>query len=382
MMLLIWQGRNVMKVAIITLTGYQNIGNRLQNYAVQTILEKYGHKPTTLRYARYQYGRSFPRKVSDFIKNVLEKIGVYTTKYFMLHVHHSPRSWLLRDFDNRYIHSTTKYFFKTKHMKKHKADFDYFCVGSDQVWTAGFVQDHGLPFLLFADSDKTFSFSASMGNLKIPEQFRHVYTEGLNHIGKISVRETEVQDLIKDMVNRDSVVLLDPTLLIDASTWLEIAQKPTVEIPKKYVTTYFLSETTAEQKQFIDTYASAHHCEVVDLNGKYFDHIGPLEFIYLLANADFVFTDSFHGTAFSIIFNKNFAVFQRNNECDMSSRIITVLKTFQLERNFINIKDNKLNDSHLSLLQEIETQSTDHIMPIFEAEKEKAAMFLKDVFNT
>ena len=300
----------------------------------------------------------------------------------MLCIQHNPRSWLLRDFDNHYVRSTTKYFFKLKRMKKHKNDFDYFCVGSDQVWTAGFVQDHGLPFLLFADSEKTFSFSASMGSLNIPEPFRKVYMEGFNHIGKISVRENEVQEIIKNMVGRDSVVLLDPTLLVNKTTWLGMARKPNVEIPNKYVTTYFLSETTAEQKRFIETYASTHHCEVVDLNGKYFNDVGPLEFLYLIANADFVFTDSFHGTAFSIIFKKNFAVFQRNNECDMSSRIVTILKTFQLQQNFINVRENVLNDSHLPLLQEIESQSMDHIDSIFAAEKKKAVDFLKDVFNT
>lgn len=371
-----------MRIGLITLTGYKNIGNRLQNFAVQKILEERGHEATTIRFGRYQYDAKPIQKISDFIKNFMEKIGIYTLKFFMTTVYKNPRSYLLREFDKKYVRSTTKYFFKVKSMEKYKNKFDYFCVGSDQVWVSGFVQDHGLPFLLFADSDKTFSFSASMGNLHIPDHFREVYMKGFKHVGHISVREKEVQDVIKNTVGRDSVVLLDPTMLIDKKIWLEIARKPAVDIPKKYVATYFLSETTAEQKAFIEKYAKDNGCEIVELNGKYFHHVGPMEFVYLIANSEFIFTDSFHGTAFSIIFNKRFAVFQRNNMWDMSSRIVTILNAFELQPCFVNVKENKLDDSHFSLIKDIEELSMSHIEGILAAEKKKMNDYLDEVFKS
>jgi len=102
-------------------------------------------------------------------------------------------------------------------MKNYQNDFDYFCVGSDQIWNPGVVQNNDFFFLNFAPPEKTFSFAASMGTTYIPEQYKNTYMTGLSKIGFLSVRENDVKEFIQKLINRNSTVLLDPTLLIDKS---------------------------------------------------------------------------------------------------------------------------------------------------------------------
>ena len=127
-------------------------------------------------------------------------------------------------------------------------------------------------------------------------------------------------------------------------------------------------------------YAETLGLQIIDLNGSYYNKVGPSEFLYMIANAEFVFTDSFHGTAFSIIFDKNFIVFRRNNTYDMSSRITTILNKFGLTSRFYNSENNELDDSILSLIEEIKNEDTSIVPEIMNVEKKTAERFLDRVF--
>lgn len=116
------------------------------------------------------------------------------------------------------------------------------------------------------------------------------------------------------------------------------------------------------------------------MNGKFKDYVGPSEFIYLISNSEFVFTDSFHGTAFSIIFNKSFIVFQRNNSYDMSSRIITVLNKFDIMDHFYNKENNDLPEDFLDYVEKIENFNYDIKFKLDE-EKSKADRFINRCLN-
>ena len=230
-------------------------------------------------------------------------------------------------------------------------------------------------------TEKTFSFAASMGTTEIHDKYLNNFRNGFAHVGNISVREADMQILINRMVGKDTTLLLDPTLLYEKEKWVSVSQKPKTNFPKKYVATYFLSEATESQKRNIEKYASDNGLEVVDILGKYANYIGPAEFLYTIANADFVFTDSFHGTAFSIIFRKNFMVFQRNKVYDMSSRITTVLDTFKLSHRFYNTNNEQLDDTFYSLIDKIKSENLSHIQTILLNEKEKLNAFLDVVFQ-
>ena len=370
-----------MKIGIITMNGYLNIGNRLQNYAVQELLKDRGHETVTIHHALYDYDADIKTKIKNAGRNLMERCGFYSSTFYLSVLKKNPRMILLRDFDREYVQFSRKYLYKTNCMHKYKDDFDYYCAGSDQVWNASLVQNRGFFFMNFAEPEKAFSFAASMGTTHIPEQFLSTYEQGFNHVKNISVREDSVADLIYRMTGKSSTVLLDPTLLLSRDKWRFIAKKPAGNLPQKYIATYFLSSATAAQKAFIEKYAKSNGAKVVDINGSYKNCTGPLEFIHLIANADFIFTDSFHGTAFSIIFQKPFLVFQRNNTYDMSSRITTILNKFQIGECFVNIDNNTVNDSllaNIDLIQRIDYKKVNELLSL---ERDKANKFLDGVFQ-
>lgn len=366
-----------MKVGIITINDAVNIGNRLQNYAVQEILKEHGHEVYTLIYDVYDDEAKGISKIKIFLDNLMVKSGFSTSDIYIKKVKKNPKMLLVKKFNMRYINTTRKKFLKIRWNE----NSDYFCVGSDQVWHSSRVQNRGFFFLHFAKSEKTFSFAASMGTTYIAEKYKENFKQGFRHVGHISVREDSVQKLIKDMVDRDVTVLLDPTLLIDKERWVSVTECPKVDLPKKYIVTYFLSEITVAQLNFIQKYANEKGVGVVDINGEYEQKVGPSEFLYLMSHAEFVFTDSFHGTAFSIVFEKPFIVFQRNNIHDMSSRVVTILKKFDILKRFPKCDNTKIDASFYGLLDEISAEDTSHFQEILEKEKKTMNDFLEKVFR-
>ncbi len=371
-----------MKIGIITLNGLYNFGNRLQNYAVQELMRECGHEPETIIYAEHYANLSTSMRIKHCIRNALVKTGITTTDFYIKKLKKEKGTILFRDFNRRYIKSTTKYLHKMNRMKKHVKDYDYYCAGSDQVWNPKIVNNRDFFFMCFAEPQKTFSVSASMGNVNIAPEFLDVYKKGFSHVGNISVRENDLKTLICDMVGREATLLLDPTFLITKEKWEQISEKPKVEFPEKYIATYFLSPLTDSQKRCIKEFAEANGVEIVDLNGHYLDYIGPAEFIYVISNADFIFTDSFHGSAFSIIFEKKFLAFQRNYTEDMSSRITTVLKTFGMEERFVNCNNHNIDTTMLAdVISNIKNSDDSQIGTVLEVERQKAKEFLQKVFS-
>lgn len=369
-----------MKVAIITAIDHSNIGNRLQNYAVQELLTAHHCQPETLIYARYDQEGSFVCHAKSFLQSLLVWTRIYTSLFYLRHIKKAPKLVLTEEFNRKYMKRNYKYYYKASRMSGYRRDFDYYCVGSDQIWNPTFVQNNDFYFLKFAPSERTFAFAPSIGVSSIPEKYHKTFREGFEHIAHLSVRETRGQELIKELTNRDSLVLLDPTLLLKPEQWHKIARKPAFDLPQRYLATYFLSETTPQQQALIQDYAQKHDLQIVDINQTYASYIGPMEFLYVMAHSQFVFTDSFHGTAFSVIFGKNFLVFRRNNSSDMSSRITTILHTFRLENRFYCGDNQQLDPSIRDLIPEIENQDTRHVNVILEEKQQKAHDYLNGIF--
>ena len=362
------------KIAIITIIDPVNIGNRLQNYAVQELLSSKGFDVDTLHYFVSDDDRLITT-IKSSIHCFLIKIGVLYSNLFIKYIKRNPKMLLVKNFNSNNIELNKKYMFKSKKMSNYSMDYDYYCAGSDQVWNASLVQNNDFFFMDFAPTDKTFSLSASMGTTYIPDKYKDTFINGFKHVGNISVREDDTKILIEELTGRESIVLLDPTVLIDSSKWISVAEKPNIEISKKYIATYFLGPLTESQKKYIEQYAKENDCEIIDMNGKYKDYVGPSEFVWLMSNAAFVFTDSFHGTAFSIIFNKKFVVFQRNNSYDMSSRIVTILNKFNIIDHFYNVKNNELPEDFMDYLNRLHDSSYD-ILLILNEEKDRADKFI------
>jgi hypothetical protein len=329
------------KIGIITLSGNYNYGNRLQNYAMQEVYKKYNMEVETIWNSiniNDEPKLSLKRKIKNFIKPFFGRIN-----YDKL-VHQKYINF--KKFTNNNI-INSQYIIKDENNKILDEMYDYFSVGSDQVWNYTFGTLTSVEFLQFASKEKTISYAPSFGIYSIPENMKDFYKDGLNHIKHISVREDAGAKIIKDLTNRDAKVVLDPTMLLSEEEWMKVETKPKKMTKKKYIVTYFLDNISVDKKKSINELADKNNLEVInigDFNQKQYFISGPSEFLYLFHNAELVLTDSFHACVFSVIYEKPFFVFDREGNMEnMNSRLDTLLSLINLNErkidNISNVKD-------------------------------------------
>lgn len=236
-----------------------------------------------------------------------------------------------------------------------------------------------IPFLTFTTENKRIAYAASFGVNEIPNEQKNAYKSWLKGIKYISVREESGAKIVKDLIGKDVPVVLDPTLLLSKNEWNSIAKKPKFDLPESYLLLYFLGERTKEFDCVIRKLSEEYNLKIINILDKskdYYYNVGPMEFIYLIQHATGIYTDSFHGSVFSIIMKKPFVVINRStkNICDMSSRIDTLLKTFSLESRRGNIENNFCLDQFFNI-------DFLNIDKKIESEKEKSIKYLKNALN-
>ena len=220
--------------------------------------------------------------------------------------------------------------------------YDYFIAGSDQIWKPTRKRLSKIDLLSFAEPQKRISYAASFGLETIDEKYYKTLQEELPKFKAISVREDAGAKIIKDATGIENVsVVLDPTLLVDKNTWNAIEKRPDNYTDKKYVFSYFLGDENIEE--LVKNIFGEEYSIIDFYKGTY----GPAEFLYLINHAEYVLTDSFHGTVFSILFEKDFFVFNRkqsdaNN--NMNSRLDTLLGKLSIE----NRKIDNLNQININ----------------------------------
>jgi len=309
------------KIAIITITNSgMNYGNRLQNYALQHVLEGCSAQVQTIYSAKSLFNSLILSKLRRLAKALLKS---------------SSRRRSFNSFDNKYIKKAKRVRYEGLNDHTFNNDFDAFIAGSDQVWNPNFHFNSGFEFMTFADPPKRYSYSASFGVSEIPEHHRQEYAERLKQMQGISVREEQGREIVKQLSDRDAEVHIDPTMLLDAEHYVGMEEKPEHPLPDKYLLTYFFGEKTPEYIAFLSDVAERlglHVLELSDLPGTPFYNLGPQHFLYLIRHADYFCTDSFHAAVFSILFHKPFTVFyRRDDNVPMSSRIDTLLDKVNLK---------------------------------------------------
>lgn len=322
------------RVAIVTVIIY-NFGNRLQNYAVQEVLNGLGFLPETLRSpqsskSRWQYG------FQQLFKNPLwtaKKTAAYVTRKLFDNI----RETNYKLFDNNITWGAQIL------QDGSPGEYDYYSIGSDQVWNPlGYDVEpwKKSAFLLaFVPPEKRICFSPSFGISKLPDEWKPLFKEELSKFRKISVREDAGAAIVKDLTGKDADVLIDPTCMLDMNQWMKIAKKPEgFDSEKPYILSYFLGGRSNRVNRDLKNYASRYDLRVCNLSDPLARDLylcGPSEFVWLMAHAKLILTDSFHGSVFSFLFQKPFVVYDRNNETkNESSRIETLLKKFDLQRKF------------------------------------------------
>lgn len=375
------------RVGIITIIDYSNYGNRLQNYATQETLRALGFEAHTI--LNSPPSKSFIQRVNSFQKKDFkdqvqiirrklksiggkQELGELQEREFL----RNKRMKNFKEFSNEYI-LETEFVVDNGNVPENLGELcDYFVTGSDQVWNPNFRGGSSFDFLTFAAKEKRVAFAASFGIDNIPKKYKNNYKFWLSDFAHISVREDFGADIVKKLTGRDVEVLVDPTMLLDKETWRSIIISSETKPSKPFLLTYFLGKMSSEVCECISSIAVEYGLEIVNLND--FDDparytISPNEFLDYIDSSEIIFTDSFHGAVFSLLFERPLVVCDRiSAHSPMSSRINTLFSKFSLDHcTFSSRSHNRdwLNNNY------------EHVKPILLVEREKSISYLKVALN-
>ena len=326
------------RVGLLTMHRVYNVGSALQAYALQHVVESLGYEcelidyryPTTEHLA-YQQRILQVHQLSLFelVMSVLRRI----------------KSIFNKDSVNPFEVFYKKHFHCTEHSYSTRLQlltdcpvYDIYMSGSDQVWNPQYIGFDTSFLLDFApEGARRISYASSFTINKLPNGFNNVYKKELMKFAHISVRERSGIKIVKELTGKDSVNVCDPTLLLSADQWSVLADQSMFKTDQHYILVYLMAyayNPYPDVFDYIDRVYKQFNLPIVFFNAwggqkSNYKEIrvpvkGPNEFLYLFSHADYVITDSFHGTAFSLIFQKPFITCIQSKE-SQDSRVTDLL---------------------------------------------------------
>lgn len=326
------------KVAVMTLKDSPNYGGILQAYALQKAVEKLGHECYLIDYMN----REFRRKFAFFGK----PRGMSTLYWLFKKAQYPLMTVMMRRMMPFYDHmNVTEHFEDPKELKKLNSEFDMFMTGSDQVWACDLNYNDDSYFLSFADTDhKKVSYAASFGrtvNMMKPEE-KEFIAPLLGRFDVLTVRENSGVEVVKELSGRvDAIPVLDPTFLLDRSDWERVASHNYKGRGKKYILCYLMQsrKNDTEALGLAKRMAKNTGLPIIKIcrgltsvlwgETAYVPTVE--EWLGLFMDAEYIITNSFHGMAFSVNFQKNFTSFiEGDPKSGRNSRIYDRCKDFGL----------------------------------------------------
>lgn len=300
-----------MKIAIVTEPLYCNYGCLLQNYALQQVLIGMGHEPVTLD---FMPSLPFGRYLLYVAKNVLMFPFVSSKKKLKRYSHflERPRS-VARFVDERIVHTGMLERYSASVLKRYSVDA--VVVGSDQVWRLEYNNEYKGNlldmYLAFAgDEYVKIAYAASIGVEKwnYPDSLTEKCRTCIGKFSSVSVRENSAVELCREYLDAGAELVLDPTLLLEAGSYDVLLDSDSGGGCDKYLAVYILDMTDGKRK-FIEETAAGYNLEVRYMDGSDNCPFSVGEWLTTIKNAEYVITDSYHGSLFSIIFGKLFVTF-------------------------------------------------------------------------
>ena len=329
------------KLALVTCYFQPNYGSQLQAYATQLLFDKMNVPNETIcidglrreiNAAKYRY---FLSRIWDIntVKDkfaTVKKVWALKTKGEGLRKKMAARNVMFQDFARSRFH-ISKVYHSIGELGREAFSYSAFVVGSDQLWLPSNIEADYYTLNFVPDGVPKIALATSFGVSGLPGRQARKAAGFLRRLDFCSVREKSGQKIVKELTGRDVPVVCDPTILFTAEEWAEtVPQERFVEEP--YLFCYFLGNNP-EQRQFVKRFkketgfkiVQLQHCdEYIRSDDDFPDYapynVGPSEFVQLIRDAEFVFTDSFHASVFSLLHRKNFFTFRRyNNDSSVST---------------------------------------------------------------
>lgn len=337
--------QNQARLAIMTFVEASNYGAILQAYALQTFMRRLGLNADLVAY-------SCPHIA--WTAAAIKRTGLYARDWREFAVK-LWRLWLdmrrnrsFRRFKQTKLKQTRR-FFTMSDLQPLNDLYAGFVAGSDQVFSIRCSNLDTAYFLGFVkDNAKKFTYAASFGFSEIPAPFETLYRALLASFSRFSMREQGGRAIIRKLLDRESEVHVDPTLLLGQSDWEAIVPAARRRMPRRYILVYTVYEPVGLFEQALDL-ARATGCGIVYLGFDFFwirkalrrrdisvvYTAGPEAFVAYMARATYVLTNSFHGAVFSILFRKPFLV-ELENKGLFNHRARDLLDMLQLNDRVLN----------------------------------------------
>lgn len=362
------------KVGLLTMHRVFNYGSILQAYATQTIIESLGFICDVIDY-------QYPNKIHK-----CGKFDIHQFIGFLLQLKQGfpelRRRKKFRRFYKKYFH-LTQYYPTKESLERNPPIEDVYIVGSDQTWNTRHIKDDSTFLLSFVPEGKRkLSFSSSAARLSYSSDFSSMFKKYVSEFSAISVREKNTQSMVQKLLNRKVPVTLDPTLMLNQSGWEKMVSNASLHISEPYILVYVLKYSFNPYPlvtKIIRQIYQQTRLHVVCIrysareklgisNATYYNEsISPEDFVYLFKNASYVVTTSFHGTAFSVTFNKRFFSIVKPDSTD--DRIMSLLNMLGIPER--GISEDKDLSNHLDIDYTLVNQKLDE-------ERNKTISYLRD----
>lgn len=359
------------KIGLCICYNIKNYGSMLQAYATQLFIEKQNIDYEIIRYIKkhdlkfilislikllnsnYRSAliRHFKQKCILFIKSDISK-------------NIEKRKECFNKFQNEYFNNLSIICSNYQELLKIGNKFQAYLVGSDQLWLPAGLSTNFYNLNFTKNDAFRISYATSFGVSKIPFYQKKRTANYLNRIQALSVREQKGVEIVRKVAGKNAELVVDPTLLFTEKEWLDYIPCQKI-INEPYIFVYFIGNNPEQRKavinlknktklkivvlRHIDEYLSKDECfgDIAPYN------VGPKEFVNLIRSAEYVCTDSFHGSVFSIINKKKFIVFNRfreNKKNSTNSRIDSLCNTLDLQERRYNPK----NDLYSQIIKEFD----------------------------
>lgn len=341
-----------MKIATITCHDVYNYGASLQAYALQQFCISSGHDYQIIDYKpSYLSGHFNLAAVSNPKYDLPIVKQLYLLAKLPGRLRALPKKQLFDQFTLKYLKLSENKYASNEELKNNCPQADLYIAGSDQIWNTLFQNGIDPAFYLdFVPADKRkISYAASFATEEIAPEYKLFVESQVSRIDAVSVREQSAIDILQDLHIKNATLVCDPVFLLTQLQWASLIPKSD-EASKPYILVYdcegsSLVRSIAEElrrKTEMPIYA------VSSIYGKYanklFENSGPLEFLRLIANAEYVVANSFHALAFSIIFKKNFFIVNRSEK--INTRMRDFLRYLSLDNRLIS-NPKELNTSDI-----------------------------------
>ena len=369
-------------IGIITYHHYYNYGTMLQALALQEKVEQLGYQAELIDFkqdnslSRYEMLKLRIKRMPVYIKERKKYRALADSREKI-----KEKNELFEQFYKTYLHVGKKKYTTTQQLMENPPVYDGYVVGSDQTWNPFVANSPEAFFLPFVENkSKKGSYGPSLAVKSLSDEKEKEYRKKLSNFSFLSCREQDGAQLLSRITQKEVKCVLDPTLLLSAKEWGKYCE---FEIPKEpYILVYFLGEKS-EHRRAVEKIQKLTNWKIISLPAAYLEMEnndykkvwgGPKEFLSLIRGAALICTDSFHGTMFSINFQRNFFSFCKSSDSEESSensRLYSALNIFGLSNRIIHNMDN-LTAEDISI-------DYKNVIPILEEQRRDSIEYLENM---